>query len=56
MTVNIETVYRYDVKVESPNWPKGRTVRKSDKDMGGSIQGCSFHTYVCQISDGIDYI
>ena len=33
MRVTVGTVHRYDVKVESPDWPKGRTVRKSDKDM-----------------------
>ena len=33
MTVSVRTVHRYDVKVESPDWPKARTVRKSDKDM-----------------------
>ena len=33
MRVMVRTVHRYDVKVESPDWPKGRAVRKSDKDM-----------------------
>ena len=33
MRVTVRTVHRYDVKVESPDWPKGRAVRKSDKDM-----------------------
>ena len=33
MRVTVGSVHRYDVKVESPDWPKGRMVRKSDKDM-----------------------
>ena len=56
MRVTVRTVHRYDVKVESPDWPKGRAVRKSDKDMlvrafeelkRSNGYGSSFHQYSC---------